>query len=59
MSEVCVSEMLKGGLMKIMEEVKMRTVKECATKYGFNEEEAMRSLGLVVVMGVKREKKEV
>ena len=51
-------EMLNAGLMRMMEEVRLQTVKSCALKYGFNEEDALNSLGaLSVSEGAKKSTK--
>jgi len=38
---------LNEGLLRMMEDVRFQAVKECARKYGFNEEEAIKSLGML------------
>ena len=52
---------LNAGLLRMMEEVRAATVKECALKYGFSEEEAMTSLGMLSLSegSKKQRKKEV
>lgn len=44
----------------MMEDVRFQTVKECAKKYGFNEEDALKSLGMLSLLegGKKSLKKE-
>jgi hypothetical protein len=51
---------LNAGLLRMMEEVRAATVKECALKYGFSEEDAMTSLGMLSLAqsGKKSLKKE-
>lgn len=52
---------LNAGLLRMMEDVRFQAVKECALKYGFNEEDALKSLGMLSLSegGKKSLKKEV
>ena len=38
---------LNEGLLRMMEEVRLQTVRSCAEKYGFNSEEALSGLGVL------------
>ena len=49
---------LNKGLLGMMESVRLDTVRRCALKYGFNEEEALSSLGVLNLSeGVKKSSK--
>jgi hypothetical protein len=49
---------LNVGLLRMMEEVRLQTVESCALKYGFNSEDALSSLGgLLLSEGTKKSTK--